>query len=89
MEKIRLLCKTRGFDFGTTLEIGSKVGQISKKDAESLIDDSLAQEVEEVVDGTNVTLNKEIEELKAENAALKAEIEKLSKPAEKKESAKK
>lgn len=76
MKKIRLLCRARGLDFGTTLEVGSEAGQISKEDALSLINDSLAEEAKESIDGTNVNLIKENKALKEEIATLKAEFEK-------------
>lgn len=84
MKKIRLLCRARGLEFGTTLEVGPDAGQISKEDALSLINDSLAEEAKEPVDGTNVNLIKENKELKVEIAKLKAELEK-TKPAVKAE----
>lgn len=49
MKKITLGCRTAGFQFGDTVEVGDGKDKISTKIAQGLVDDGLAKEVVEQV----------------------------------------
>lgn len=49
MKKIKLECKTGGFGFGDTVEVGAGKDQIDLKTAKSLVAEKLATEVKETV----------------------------------------
>jgi len=68
--KIQLDCITGGFSYGEIVEVGNGKGCISKKVAESLIEEGLAKEV-------NLKVSKDAKELLAENEKLVSENEKL------------
>ena len=74
--KIQLDCITGGFSYGEIVEVGNGKGCISKKVAESLIEEGLAKEV-------NLKVSKDAKELLAENEKLVSENEKLTADVEK------
>ena len=80
MKAIKLLCKTGGFAYGETPEIGKNKGQISSEDAQALVDAGLAVEMKVVVSGEAVVnakvadLEKANEVLVRANADLEAKI---------------
>jgi len=49
MKAIKLNCKTGGFKFGATVEVGDNKNQIDAEAAEGLVKDGLAVEVKEIV----------------------------------------
>lgn len=79
MKAIKIGCKTAGFQYGDTAEIGKGEGKISLEDAQALVNSGLAKEMQVVVSGTNenaklIEANKVLAD---ENAKLKSDIETL------------
>jgi len=77
MKAIKLGCKTGGFKFGATVEIGDDENQISSDVAKGLVKDGLATEAKEtIVSGnTDQDLIDEIESLEARVETLEAQLE--------------
>lgn len=85
MKKIVLLCTTLGLNYGSTVEVGSKAGQISEEDATTLIEEGNAKAIEEKTDGSNQLLQKQAIEKDALINDLTKKLEEATKYAEEKD----
>jgi len=75
MKAIKLGCKTGGFKFGATVEVGDGEKQISLDVAKGLVKDGLATEVEAtIVTSGNQDLLDEIELLQDEIQILESQL---------------
>jgi len=84
MKVIKLGCKTAGFQFGDTAEVGTGKGKIDAEIAQDLIDGGLATEVKEKVassggsDKAITALEGQVETLTEDKAALEGQVETLT-----------
>jgi len=74
MKAIKLNCKTGGFKYGATVEVGDNENQIDAETAKGLVKDGLAVEVKEVVASSGAS-DEIIASLEAKIAELEGYIE--------------
>jgi len=79
MKAIKLSCKSGGFKYGETAEVGKGKTQISLEDAKALVGAGLATEVKEVVASSgNADYEKDIKALEAKVTGLEAQVKTLT-----------
>jgi hypothetical protein len=74
MKTIKLLCVTRGLQFGDTIDVGEGKNKISEADALELIKENLAEEVKPLVDGSKEKLAKDLAVAEDKTKELEAKL---------------